>query len=51
MVVSVKNMQQLEAASKTDVESLKSELVQVRAELAQNLQAHAAGVPTQLQMI
>ena len=37
MVVSGEKMQQLEAALKADVDALKSELVQVRAELAQNL--------------
>ena len=45
MAVSVESMQQLEAALKAEVDGLKAELVQVRAELAQNLQAHAAGVP------
>ena len=43
MVVSVENLQQLEAALKAEVDALKNELVQVRTELAQNLQAHAAG--------
>ena len=45
MAASVENMQQLETAFRTEVENLKAELVQIRAELAQNLQAHAAGVP------
>ena len=45
MAASVESMQQLEAALKAEVNGLKAELVQVRPELAQNLQAHAAGVP------
>ena len=45
MAVSVESMQQLEAALKAEVDNLRSEVIQVRAELAQNLQAHAAGVP------
>ena len=45
MAVSVESVQRLEAALRAEVDNLKAELVQVRAELAQNLQAHAAGVP------
>ena len=35
MAISVENMQQLEAALKAEVDNLKSELVQVRSELAE----------------
>ena len=45
MAVSVGDTQQIETALKAEVDALKNELVQVRAELAQNAQAHAAGVP------
>ena len=44
MATSVENMQQSETALKAELDARKSELVQVRAELAQTLQAHAAGV-------